>query len=101
MNWTNLKTILVLQPENPDADSVAAALALEEVLGDAGKEVIIYSYVHIPDYLYYIQGVDRIVEEFPAAFDASIVVDTVTASLLEHTVWRSSDSNPEQTMPNP
>ncbi len=76
----------MLQPENPDADSVAAALALEEILGDAGKQVIIYSYVHIPDYLHYIQGTDRIVEEFPSEFDATIVVDTVTASLLEHTL---------------
>ena len=80
------KTVLILQPENPDGDSIASALALEEILGDLGKTVIIYSYVHIPDYLRYIQGVDRITDEFPSSFDATIIVDTVTASLLENTL---------------
>lgn len=86
MNWTEIKTVLILQPENPDGDSVASALALEEILGDLGKEVIIYSYVHIPDYLKYISGVDRITDEFPSQFDITIIVDTVTASLLENTL---------------
>lgn len=86
MNWGEIKTVLILQPENPDGDSVASALALEEILGDLGKEVIIYSYVHIPDYLHYIQGVDRIVDIFPGKFDLTIVVDTVTKSLLENTL---------------
>lgn len=86
MDWDKLNTILVLQPENPDGDSVASALALEEILGDQGKEVIIYSYVNIPDYLGYIQGADRITSQFPGSFDATIIVDTVTASLLEHTL---------------
>lgn len=86
MNWTEIKTVLILQPENPDGDSVASALALEEILGDQAKEVIIYSYVHIPDYLRYIQGADRITEEFPTNFDMTIIVDTVTASLLENTL---------------
>ena len=59
MNWSDIKTVLILQPENPDGDSVASSLALEEIFGDLGKKVVIYSYVHIPDYLKYIQGSDR------------------------------------------
>lgn len=86
MNWSEIKKILILQPENPDGDSVASALALEEILGDLGKEVVIYSYVHIPDYLRYISGSDRITNEFPSTFDCTIIVDTVTASLLENTL---------------
>jgi len=86
MNWNEIKTVLILQPENPDGDSVASALALEEILGDAGKEVIIYAYVHIPDYLKYIEGADRITNDFPRNFDMTIVVDTVTASLLDRTL---------------
>jgi phosphoesterase RecJ-like protein len=86
MNWSELKTVLILQPENPDGDSVASALALEEILGDLDKEVIIYGYVHVPDYLHYIQGADKITEEFPNNFDLTIIVDTVTASLLENTL---------------
>ena len=86
MNFDEIKTVLILQPENPDGDSVASSLALEEILGDQGKEVIIYGYVHVPDYLHYIQGADRITDEFPNNFDATIIVDTVTASLLENTL---------------
>lgn len=85
-NWSDVKKIVVLQPENPDGDSVASALALEEILGDAGKEVTIYSYVHIPDYLRYITGQDRITDEFPNNFDLCIIVDTVSGSLLENTL---------------
>ncbi len=86
MNWSDINTVLILQPENPDGDSIASSLALEEILGDLGKEVVIYSYVHIPDYLRYIQGSDRIVNDFPNNFDVTIIVDTVTASLLENTL---------------
>ncbi len=86
IKWSEIKKVVVLQPENPDGDSVASALALEEILGDAGKEVTIYSYVHIPDYLRYIQGQDRITDEFPKEFDLTIIVDTVTGSLLENTL---------------
>jgi phosphoesterase RecJ-like protein len=78
--------VLILQPENPDADSVASALALEEILGDQAITTTLYSYVNIPSYLGYIQGHDRITNDFPSAFDATIIVDTVTASLLEHTL---------------
>lgn len=86
MNWSDIKHILVLQPENPDGDSIASSLALEEIFGDLGKQVTIYAYVHIPDYLHYIEGADRITDEFPTNFDATIIVDTVTASLLENTL---------------
>lgn len=86
MNWDEIQSVLILQPENPDGDSVASALALEEVLGDLGKSVMIYSYVNIPTYLRYIQGQDRITDEFPKDFDLTIIVDTVTGSLLENTL---------------
>ena len=86
MKWPDIHHVLILQPENPDADSVASALALEEILGDARIATTIYSYVNTPSYLGYIKGHDRITEEFPNKFDATIIVDTVTASLLEHTL---------------
>lgn len=34
--------IIVLQADNPDADSLGSALALESILGDLGKEVTLY-----------------------------------------------------------
>lgn len=86
IDWSKIQKVLVLQPENPDGDSVASALALEEILGDAGKEVTIYSYINIPGYLSYIVGSDRITDEFPKDFDLTIIVDTVSGSLLENTL---------------
>lgn len=88
MNFNDYSKILILQPENPDGDSVASALALEEILGEAGKQVIIYAYTNIPDYLKYIQGIDRITNIFPASnqFDLVIIVDTASELLLEKTL---------------
>ena len=88
MNLVDYNKILILQPENPDGDSVASALALEEILGDAGKQVTIYAYTNIPDYLKYIQGLDRITNVFPDSnqFDLVIIVDTASELLLEKTL---------------
>jgi nanoRNase/pAp phosphatase (c-di-AMP/oligoRNAs hydrolase) len=47
-------TIVVIQADNLDGDSLASALALESMLGDIGKNVIMYSRIEIPGYLRYI-----------------------------------------------
>lgn len=78
--------IVVIQAENPDGDSLGSTLALEEILGDLGKEVLLYCPVNIPRYLGYIKGWDRVVDEFPHDFDASIIVDTASATLLERAI---------------
>ena len=44
--------IVVIQADNPDADSLGSALALEHILGDMGKKVALYCGVNIPDYLH-------------------------------------------------
>lgn len=85
MNFDEYKKILILQPENPDGDSVASALALEEILSEAGKQVTIYAHTNIPDYLKYIEGADRITDIFPREFDVVIIVDTASELLLEKT----------------
>ncbi len=36
------RKIVVIQAENPDGDSLGSSLALEEILGDLGKEVSLY-----------------------------------------------------------
>lgn len=91
--FDNIKTIieashkiLVIQAENPDGDSLGSALALEEILGDLGKEITLYCPVAIPRYLGYIKGWDRVVDDFPRQFDASIIVDTASATLLERAI---------------
>lgn len=78
--------IVVIQAENPDGDSLGSALALEEILGDLGKEVVMYCPVNIPSYLGYVKGWDRVTDEFPTNFDASIIVDTASATLLEKAI---------------
>ncbi len=77
------QTIVVIQADNPDADSLGSALALEHILGDLGKEVVLYCGVNVPDYLRYMGGWDRIVDSLPSQFDLSIIVDASTYTLLE------------------
>lgn len=73
--------IIVIQAENPDGDSLGSSLALEEILGDLGKEVVLYCPVEIPKYMRYIQGWDRVVSDFDLSADLAIIVDT-TADVL-------------------
>ncbi len=74
--------IIVIQAENPDGDSLGSALALEEILGDLGKEVILYCPVDIPKYLRYVQGWDRVKGDFDTSADIAIIVDTSADILL-------------------
>jgi nanoRNase/pAp phosphatase (c-di-AMP/oligoRNAs hydrolase) len=48
--------IVVVQADNPDADSLGSALALEHILGDLGKDVYLYCGVDIPTYLRYLEN---------------------------------------------
>lgn len=75
--------IVIVQADNPDADSLGSALALEHILGDQGKEPLLYCGVDVPTYLRYLEGWDRVSSDLPDRFDASIIVDASTMSLLE------------------
>lgn len=74
--------IIVIQPENPDGDSLGSALALEEILGDLGKDISLYCPVEPPKYLRYIRGWDRVTTEFSPTADLAIIVDTSADILL-------------------
>ncbi|HSH18219.1 MAG TPA: DHH family phosphoesterase [Candidatus Saccharimonadales bacterium] len=76
------RRVVIMQADNPDADSLGSALALEQILGDMGKEPYLYCGVHIPDYLHYLPGWDRVSNELPIAFDLTIIVDTSADSLF-------------------
>lgn len=78
----NAQTILIIQADNPDADSLGSSLALEHILGDLGKDMIMYCAVDMPGYLRYLSGWDRVVKDLPTKFDLSIVVDASTLTLL-------------------
>lgn len=73
--------IIIIQAENPDGDSLGSSLALEEILGDIGKKVVLYCPVEIPKYMRYINGWDRVVNDFDTSADLAIIVDT-TADVL-------------------
>lgn len=76
------KKIIVIQAENPDGDSIGSSVALEEILGDLGKEVILYCPIETPKYLRYIKGWDRIVMDFDTSADLAIIVDTAADVLI-------------------
>jgi len=75
--------IVIIQADNPDADSLGSALALEHILGDLGKQAYLYCGVDIPSYLRYLTGWDRVLKDIPSQFDLSIIVDASTITLLE------------------
>lgn len=74
--------IVVIQAENPDGDSLGSSLALEELLGNQGKNVTMYCHVSMPKYLRHMSGWDRVVDEFPFKADTAIIVDTLSDTLL-------------------
>jgi bifunctional oligoribonuclease and PAP phosphatase NrnA len=76
-------TILLLQPDSPDGDSIGSALGLEEILGDLGKEVVMFSYREPEPYLRTLEGWDRVSQNFPKAFDLTILVDTGAPALIK------------------
>ncbi len=79
----DVKRIVIIQADNPDGDSLASALALEQIIGDMGKEPFLYCGMDMPGYLHYLPGWDRVSKDLPGQFDLSIIVDTSVISLLE------------------
>ena len=76
-------SVVVIQADNPDIDSLASALALESILGGLGKQVHLYCGVDLPSYLHYLPGWARVSKDIPNQFDASVIVDTASDKLLE------------------
>jgi phosphoesterase RecJ-like protein len=80
------KRIVVIQGENPDGDSLASSLALEEILSEQGKTVTMYCAIDMPKYLRFLSGWDRVTNYFPFDADLAIIVDTAAEALLEKTL---------------
>lgn len=77
------QNVLIIQADNPDGDSLGSALALEQILGDMGKNPSMYCGVSVPDYLKFMPGWDRVSTDIPSQIDASIIVDTSAVILLD------------------
>jgi len=75
--------IVVIQGENPDGDSLGSSIALEGLLSEQGKEVTMYCAIDMPKYLHYVNGWDRVVNDFPYGADLAIIVDTAAEALIE------------------
>ncbi len=84
--------IVIIQADNPDGDSLGSALALEEIFGKLGKEPFLYCAVDMPTYLRYMAGWDRVSQDLPNEFDASVIVDASTMTLFER-LSRSGQQN--------
>lgn len=80
------KKIIVIQAPNPDGDSLGSSIALEEILSDLGKQVILYCPIDIPKYMHYITGWDRVVADFDTTADLAIIVDTASEVLISRTL---------------
>jgi len=87
----------VVQAENPDADSLGSALALEEALPN--EIVSLYCPVQVPKYLRYLQGWDRVVDDFDLEAEAAIIVDTSAQILLSKTLMKPEIANFLQNKP--
>lgn len=77
------QTIVILQADNPDGDSLASSLAMEAILADMGKDPIMVCGIDMPVHLRYLDGWDRVQKELPNKFDASVIVDASTLGLFE------------------
>lgn len=77
------KSIVIIQGNNPDGDSLASSLSLEQILHDLGKQPHMYCGMAIPAHLRYLPGWDRVERDVPKSFDASIIVDCSAKTLLE------------------
>lgn len=75
-------SIVIIQAENPDGDSLGSSIALEYILSSIGKSVVMYCPVMIPRYLRYIEGWDRVTDEWTGKYDAAIIVDTSSETLI-------------------
>ena len=83
--------ICVIQAENPDGDSLGAALALESAFPD--KIITLYCPVDIPKYMRYFEGWSRVTNEFPYKAEAYVIVDTASATLLSKLLNDSAIQN--------
>ncbi|HEX5797885.1 MAG TPA: DHH family phosphoesterase [Candidatus Saccharimonadales bacterium] len=79
----NAEKIVIVQADNPDADSLSSAIALEQLLFKQGKDPALYCGVDMPGYLKYIKGWDRVSKDLPKKFDLTIIVDNSSLVLLE------------------
>lgn len=86
----NAQKIVVMQADNPDGDSLASSLALEQILSEMGKDVFMYCSIDMPNHLRHLEGWDRVMNIFASSYDLCILVDSASQSLLDNFTKTSS-----------
>ncbi|MCA9347072.1 DHH family phosphoesterase [Candidatus Saccharibacteria bacterium] len=76
--------LVIVQGDNPDADSLASSLALEELLLEQNISSTLYCSVDVSHHLRYLDGWDRVTTELPEQFDGWILVDCSFENLLKN-----------------
>ncbi len=90
------QTIVVVQGDNPDADSLGSSLGLESILGESGKDVYMYCGIDAPEHLKFLSGWDRISKDLPNRYDLAIVVDCGAWSLLGNYLKAGANKFPKE-----
>lgn len=78
------KRLVIVQGDNPDADSLASSLALEELFGELGIDTTMYCSIDVGHHLRYLDGWDRVTNELPNDFDGWVLVDCEYLRLLDN-----------------
>ncbi len=84
--------ILIVQPDNPDGDSLGSALAMEQILMQLDKETEMICGIKIPSYLAYLPGWDRVTQEITMDYDLAILLDTSSLSLIDNLIRNPSQN---------
>jgi nanoRNase/pAp phosphatase (c-di-AMP/oligoRNAs hydrolase) len=82
--FSEKKHIVIVQGDNPDADSLASSLVMEELLFKQGIDTTMYCTIDVAQYLRYLDGWDRVTNQLPSQFDAWILVDCEYLRLLDN-----------------
>ena len=76
------KSILIVQADNPDADSLGSSIALQDLCQQLSISTHLYCAISLSNYLQYIDGFDQVTDQVNQNFDLTIFVDVSTKTLI-------------------
>ena len=77
------KSILIVQADNPDADSLGSSIALQDLCQQLSISTQLYCAISLSNYLQYIDGFDQVTDQVNQNFDLTIFVDVSTKTLIK------------------
>ena len=76
------KSVLIVQADNPDADSLGSSVALLDLCQQLSISSQLYCAISLSNYLRYIDGFDQVTDQVDQNFDLTIFVDVSTKTLI-------------------